>query len=56
MTEAQRLLDAFVAENREQISGFVRGGLPQLELLLRDSRSAAQEIRDLSRSLRDSRR
>jgi len=46
-------LDAFVAENRDQISAFVRGGLPQLELLLRDSRAAAQEIRDLSRSLRD---
>ena len=46
-------LDAFVAENRDQLSGFVRGGLPQLELLLRDSRAAAQEIRDLSRSLRD---
>jgi phospholipid/cholesterol/gamma-HCH transport system substrate-binding protein len=46
-------LDAFVAENRDQLSGFVRGGLPQLEMLLRDSRAAAQEIRDLSRSLRD---
>jgi phospholipid/cholesterol/gamma-HCH transport system substrate-binding protein len=46
-------LDAFVAENRDQLSGFVRGGLPQIELLLRDSREAAQEIRDLSRSLRD---
>ncbi|HXL98272.1 MAG TPA: MlaD family protein [Steroidobacteraceae bacterium] len=46
-------LDAFVAENRDQLSGFVRGGLPQIELLLRDSRAAAQEIRDLSRSLRD---
>ncbi|HEX2790806.1 MAG TPA: MlaD family protein [Steroidobacteraceae bacterium] len=46
-------VDAFVAENRDQLNGFVRGGLPQLELLLRDSRAAAQEIRDLSRSLRD---
>jgi phospholipid/cholesterol/gamma-HCH transport system substrate-binding protein len=46
-------VDAFVAENRDQLSGFVRGGLPQIELLLRDSRAAAQEIRDLSRSLRD---
>lgn len=46
-------LDAFVAENRDQVSGFVRGGLPQLDMLLRDSRAAAQEIRDLSRSLRD---
>jgi phospholipid/cholesterol/gamma-HCH transport system substrate-binding protein len=46
-------LDAFVAENRDQLSGFVRGGLPQIELLLRDSRAAAQEVRDLSRSLRE---
>ena len=53
LERASGTLDAFVAENRDQISGFVRGGLPQLELLLRDSRAAAQEIRDLSRSLRD---
>jgi phospholipid/cholesterol/gamma-HCH transport system substrate-binding protein len=53
LARASGTLDAFVAENRDQISGFVRGGLPQLELLLRDSRAAAQEIRDLSRSLRD---
>ena len=46
-------LDAFMAENRDQLSGFVRGDLPQIELLLRDSRAAAQEIRDLSRSLRE---
>jgi phospholipid/cholesterol/gamma-HCH transport system substrate-binding protein len=46
-------LDAFVAENRDRLSGFVRGDLPQIDLLLRDSRSAAQEIRDLSHSLRD---
>lgn len=53
LERASGTLDAFVTENRDQISGFVRGGLPQLELLLRDSRAAAQEIRDLSRSLRD---
>jgi phospholipid/cholesterol/gamma-HCH transport system substrate-binding protein len=46
-------LDAFVDENRDQLSGFLRGSLPQIELLLRDSRAAAQEVRDLSRSLRD---
>jgi phospholipid/cholesterol/gamma-HCH transport system substrate-binding protein len=46
-------VDAFVAENRDQLNGFVRSGLPQIELLLRDSRAAAQEIRELSRSLRD---
>jgi phospholipid/cholesterol/gamma-HCH transport system substrate-binding protein len=53
LERASGSLDAFVAENRDQLSGFVRGGLPQIELLLRDSRAAAQEIRDLSRSLRD---
>jgi phospholipid/cholesterol/gamma-HCH transport system substrate-binding protein len=53
LERASGTLDEFVSENRDQISGFVRGGLPQLELLLRDSRAAAQEIRDLSRSLRD---
>jgi phospholipid/cholesterol/gamma-HCH transport system substrate-binding protein len=46
-------VDAFVTENRDQFSGFVRRGLPQIESLLHDSREAAQEIRDLSRSLRD---
>lgn len=46
-------VDAFVTENRDQLSGFVRRGLPQFESLLHDSREAAQEIRDLSRSLRD---
>jgi phospholipid/cholesterol/gamma-HCH transport system substrate-binding protein len=53
LERATGTLNAFVAENRDQLSGFVRGGLPQIELLLRDSRAAAQEIRDLSRSLRD---
>jgi phospholipid/cholesterol/gamma-HCH transport system substrate-binding protein len=53
LERATDTLNAFVAENRDQLSGFVRGGLPQIELLLRDSRAAAQEIRDLSRSLRD---
>jgi phospholipid/cholesterol/gamma-HCH transport system substrate-binding protein len=53
LERATASLDAFVAENRDQLSGFVRGGLPQVELLLRDSRAAAQEVRDLSRSLRE---
>jgi len=53
LERATGLLDAFVAENRDQLTGFVRGDLPQIDLLLRDSRAAAQEIRELSRSLRD---
>jgi phospholipid/cholesterol/gamma-HCH transport system substrate-binding protein len=46
-------IDAFVTENRALLTGFVRDGLPQIDLLLRDSRAAAQEIRELSRSLRE---
>ncbi len=46
-------LDAFVAENRQQLSGFVRDALPQVEDLLRESRAAAQDIDRLSRSLRE---
>jgi hypothetical protein len=42
-----------VGENRAQLSGFVRDGLPQLEALLRDSRAAAQQISELSESLRE---
>lgn len=53
LERASARLDAFVAENGDQLSGFVREGLPQIEDLLRDSRAAAEEIRDLSRSLRD---
>ncbi|MGA2562470.1 MAG: MlaD family protein [Steroidobacteraceae bacterium] len=46
-------LDAFVKDNGNQLSGFVQEGLPQVEALLRDSRDAAQQIRELSSSLRD---
>jgi len=53
LERATRGLDVFVDENRVQLSDFLRDGLPQIEALLRDSRAAAQEIRDLSRSLRD---
>jgi phospholipid/cholesterol/gamma-HCH transport system substrate-binding protein len=53
LAHATASVDAFVDDNRDQINGFVHSGLPQIELLLRDSRAAAQEIRDLSRSLRD---
>ncbi|MFI4914773.1 MAG: MlaD family protein [Steroidobacterales bacterium] len=50
-TSAQ--LNAFVAENRTELGGFIRQTGPQIEALVRDSRQAAQEIRELSRSLRD---
>lgn len=44
-------LNAFAAENRAQLSGFVSEGLPQLEALLRDSRQAVAQIDLLSRDL-----
>jgi phospholipid/cholesterol/gamma-HCH transport system substrate-binding protein len=53
LARATGSVDALVEDNRDEINSFVRAGLPQIELFLRDSRAAAQEIRDLSRSLRD---
>jgi phospholipid/cholesterol/gamma-HCH transport system substrate-binding protein len=53
LASATASLDAFMADNREPLTRFVRQGLPQLEGLLRDSRSAADEIRTLTRSLND---
>lgn len=50
---ASERLDAMIAENRDDLRGFVRDGLPQMDALLRDSREAAQEFRSFSRSLRD---
>lgn len=53
LARASGRLDAFMAQNGEQISGLVRDGVPQLEGLLRDTRSAAQQIDGLARSLRE---
>ena len=45
-------LDRFVAENEPGLSRFTRLSLPQLEQLLHESREAARDFRDLSRSLK----
>jgi phospholipid/cholesterol/gamma-HCH transport system substrate-binding protein len=45
-------LDQLVSENRADVQVFLRDGLPEMQRLLRDSRSAAQEFRELSRSLK----
>jgi phospholipid/cholesterol/gamma-HCH transport system substrate-binding protein len=45
-------LDGFVAENQPGVSRFTKQSLPELEQLLRESRQAAREFRDLSRSLK----
>jgi phospholipid/cholesterol/gamma-HCH transport system substrate-binding protein len=45
-------LNRFVTDNEPQISRFTDQSLPELERLLRESRAAAREFRDLSRSLK----
>ncbi len=45
-------LDQFVADNEPGISHFTNQGLPEFERLLRESRDAARDFRDLSRSLK----
>lgn len=53
LASASARLDRFLAENQRDLRAFTRDGLPELERLLRDSRAAALEFRELSRSLRD---
>lgn len=45
-------LDRLMADHREDLGLFLRDSLPEMERLLRDSRVAAQEFRELSRSLK----
>src|SRR5580693_1794383 len=45
-------LEHFVADNEPGVSRFTHQSLPQLEQLLRESRQAARDFRDLSRSLK----
>lgn len=45
-------LEHFVADNEPGVTRFTQQSLPELQQLLRESRQAAQEFRDLSRSLK----
>jgi phospholipid/cholesterol/gamma-HCH transport system substrate-binding protein len=45
-------LDRLMTAHREDLGLFLRDSLPEIERLLRDSRHAAQEFRELSRSLK----
>ena len=45
-------LDRFVTDNESGISRFTNQSLPEFEQLLRESRTAARDFRDLSRSLK----
>lgn len=53
LASATARLDRMLADNADDLRGFTRDGLPEIERLLRDSRAAAQELRDLARSLRE---
>jgi phospholipid/cholesterol/gamma-HCH transport system substrate-binding protein len=53
LTNTADHLERFVADNEPGLSKFTRQGLPQLEQLLRESRDAARDLRDLSRSLKE---
>jgi len=53
LMSASGTLDSVATQNRDQINSFVSQGLPQAEALLRDSRTAAQQISELSRGLRE---
>lgn len=53
MARASQKLDEMIAENRDDVRTFTRDGLPQIEALVRDTRSAAREFQQLSRSLRE---
>ena len=45
-------LDRLMTDHRDDLALFLRDSLPELERLMRDSRSAAQEFSELSRSLK----
>jgi len=45
-------LDRLMTDHREDLGLFMRDSLPEIERLMRDSRSAAQEFSELSRSLK----
>jgi len=53
LANATTNLDRLLAESRGDVRGFARDGLPELQALLRDGRAAAQELRELSQSLRE---
>jgi len=53
LAKATDLVDKIIADNRQDIRSFARDGLPELERFLREGRAAAQEIRELSTSLRE---
>ena len=52
LAKTSDLLEHFVAENEPVVTRFTHQSLPEFEQLLRESRQAARDFRDLSRSLK----
>jgi phospholipid/cholesterol/gamma-HCH transport system substrate-binding protein len=53
LAAATAKLDEAITENRSDVRTFVHTGLPEIERFLREGREAAQQIKELSASLRD---
>lgn len=53
LAAASEQLDGLLAEDRGALRGFMHESLPQVEALVRDSRDAAREFQQLSKSLRE---
>ncbi len=52
LARTSAMLEHFVADNEQGVSRFTHQSLPEFEKLLRESRQAARDFRDLSRSLK----
>jgi len=52
LADTTQRLDAFVNQNEPGFSRFTQQSLPEFEQLLRESRQAARDFRDLSLSLK----
>jgi phospholipid/cholesterol/gamma-HCH transport system substrate-binding protein len=52
LSQATDQLDRMIAENRSDVRSFTRSSLPAIESFVREGRAAANDIRDLSESLR----
>jgi phospholipid/cholesterol/gamma-HCH transport system substrate-binding protein len=53
LSTATEQIERLVQDNRQDLRSFTRDALPELEQLVREGRGAAQDIRELSNSLRE---
>jgi len=53
LANATDQIQKLIGDNRQDLRSFTRDGLPELQRLLREGRAAAQELRELSASLKE---